>query len=217
MVLSLSPGATPVAQAAHASQYSNMWRMADDFWDNWKEILQMMDFAKQWQGIGGPGHWPDCDMLQIGKLSKRGPVGKERYSRFTEDELYTHMNFWCIYQSPLMLGGNMPENRELELKLFSNQEVINVNQQGENPRLLYKTDSAAVWVSNVTNSKDIYVALFNIGNTASTIKLDLAQLGIKGKLLIRDLWKKQDIGLFKKQYTVLLNTHASQLIKIAVK
>jgi alpha-galactosidase len=217
MVLSLSPGATPVAQAAHAAQYSNMWRMADDFWDNWKEILQMMDFAKQWQGVGGPGHWPDCDMLQIGKLSKRGPVGKERYSRFTTDELYTHMNFWCIYQSPLMLGGNMPENRELELKLFSNEEVINVNQQGENPRQLYKTDSAAVWISNVKNSKDIYVALFNIGNNVSTVKLDLSQLGIKGKVLIRDLWKKEDIGLLKKQYTVVLNGHASQLIKIFVK
>ena len=23
--------------------------------------------------VGGPGHWPDCDMIQIGKLSKRGP------------------------------------------------------------------------------------------------------------------------------------------------
>ena len=76
VVLSLSPGATPVAQAAHAAQYSNMWRMADDFWDNWKEILQMMDFARQWEGVGGAGHWPDCDMLQIGKLSKRGPVGQ---------------------------------------------------------------------------------------------------------------------------------------------
>jgi hypothetical protein len=44
--------------------------------------LLMMNFAKLWEGVGGPGHWPDCDMLQIGKLSKRGPVGKERYSLF---------------------------------------------------------------------------------------------------------------------------------------
>jgi hypothetical protein len=73
IVLSLSPGETPVGQAAHAAKYSNMWRMADDFWDSWEMILHMFVYAKSWEGVGGPGHWPDCDMIQIGKLSKRGP------------------------------------------------------------------------------------------------------------------------------------------------
>ncbi len=217
MVLSLSPGATPVAQAAHTAQYSNMWRMADDFWDNWKEILLMMDFAKQWEGIGGPGHWPDCDMLQIGKLSKRGPVGKERYSRFTEDELYTHMTFWSIYRSPLMIGGNMPENRELELKLFTNDEVLKVNQQGQNPRQLYINDSVAVWVSNVPDSKDLYVAVFNIGTNAANFKIEFKQLGISGKAGIRDLWKKIDLGIFKKECVQKINGHGAFLARISVK
>ena len=75
IVLSLSPGETPVAKAPDVSKNANMWRMADDFWDSWKEILHMFDYAKLWEGTGGPGHWPDCDMIQIGKLSKRGPVG----------------------------------------------------------------------------------------------------------------------------------------------
>jgi alpha-galactosidase len=43
IVLSLSPGATPVAEADHAVINANMWRMADDFWDNWKEITGMMN------------------------------------------------------------------------------------------------------------------------------------------------------------------------------
>jgi alpha-galactosidase len=94
IVLSLSPGATPFANAAHVKKYANMWRMADDFWDNWIEILKMFDYAKTWEGTGEPGNWPDCDMMQIGKLSKRGPNGKERYSRFTEDELY-----WKIHSN----------------------------------------------------------------------------------------------------------------------
>jgi hypothetical protein len=51
----------------------------------------MFDYAKSWEGTGGPGHWPDCDMIQIGKLSKRGPVGRERYSRFNEKRaVYPH-------------------------------------------------------------------------------------------------------------------------------
>jgi alpha-galactosidase len=217
IILSLSPGATPVAQAAHATQYSNMWRMADDFWDNWKEILAMMNYAKQWEHIGDAGHWPDCDMLQIGKLSKRGPVGQERYSRFTEDELYTHITFWSIYKSPLMIGGNLPENRDLELKLLTNEEVLEVNQQGNHPKQLMKTDSSMIWVSQAANSKDIYVALFNTGNNAANIALNFASLGLKGKPMVRDLWKKTDLGVFKNQFSQKINAHGALLLKISAK
>ena len=215
VVLSLSPGETPVAQAAHAAKYSNMWRMADDFWDNWEMILHMFNYAKSWEGTGGSGHWPDCDMIQIGKLSKRGPVGPERFSRFTEDELYTHMNFWCLYRSPLMLGGNLPENRELELKLFTNDEVLAVNQQGEKPRQLYKKEGSMVWVSQVSGSKDYYVGLFNISDTAKSVAVDFASLKLKGRIKVRDLWKKADLGEFKKGYTQKINKHGSVLLRIA--
>jgi alpha-galactosidase len=216
MVLSISPGETPVAQASHVKQHTSMWRMADDFWDSWKMILQMFDYAKNWEGTGGPGHWPDCDMIQIGKLSKRGPVGPERYSRFTEDELYTHMNFWCIYRSPLMLGGHQPENRDIELKLFTNEEVLAVNQQGENPRQLYRKDSAMVWVSQVSGSKDWYVGLFNTGELARNVSIDFAALGVKGKIRVRDLWKKEGVGEFKKLYQREINKHGSVLLRLVV-
>ncbi|TSD67065.1 glycoside hydrolase family 27 protein [Inquilinus sp. KBS0705] len=214
IVLSLSPGETPVSQAAHAAKYANMWRMADDFWDNWKEVLHMFDYAKNWEGVGGPGHWPDCDMIQIGKLSKRGPVGEERYSRFTEDELYTHMTFWSIYKSPLMLGGNLPENRALELKLFTNAEVLAVNQKGANPRQLYKRDGAMVWYSQLPGTKAIYVALFNIADKPQIISVDFNEVGIKGNVSVRDLWKKLNIGKYQKSYQHNINAHGTVLLKL---
>lgn len=214
IVLSISPGETPLSQADHVKQHANMWRMADDFWDNWEMILHMFNYAKSWEGIGGPGHWPDCDMLQIGKLSKRGPVGPERYSRFTEDELYTHMTFWSIYRSPLMIGGNLPENREIEVKLFTNDEVLAVNQKGENPRQLYKKDGSMVWISNEQGTKDLYVALFNIGEDAHEVSVDFSALGLKGKVGIRDLWQKKDLGSFKKGYKKMINAHGTVLLKI---
>jgi len=217
MPLSISPGETALTAADHVKQHAGMWRMADDFWDNWEMILHMFNYAKSWEGTGGPGHWPDCDMIQIGKLSKRGPVGPERFSRFTEDELYTHMNFWCLYRSPLMLGGNLPENRELELKLFTNEEVLAVNQQGENPKQLYKKDGSMVWVSQVSGSKDLYVGLFNIGETAHDVTIDFASLRLKGKISVRDLWKKADLGVFKNQFKQNINPHASLLLRVSVK
>ena len=216
IVLSLSPGNTAIKEADHAIKNANMWRMADDFWDNWKEITGMMNYAKLWEGKGSPGHWPDCDMIQIGKLSKRGPVGEERYSRFTEDEEYTHMTFWSIFRSPLMLGGNLPENRPFELSLFNNPEVIAINQHGEDPKELYNKDGNLVWYSHVKGSKDLYVALFNLNENAGDVAISFADLGLKGKVKLRDLWKKQDIGIFSKNYHQQINKHGAALLRLSV-
>lgn len=217
IVLSLSPGATPVADSAHVKKYSNLWRMADDFWDNWKEIIAMMNYARQWQGVGEEGHYPDCDMMQVGKLSKRGPVGEERYSRFTNDELYTHVNFWCIYKSPLFIGGNLPENRDIELKLFTNQEVLDVNQHGEHPKEIFNKDGSVIWMSSIPNSKDVYVGMFNISDSDKNISLNLSLLGIKGKVTVRDLWKHEDVATVSKNYSTMVNAHASLLMKVSAK
>ena len=192
-----------------------MWRVANDFWDEWPAVLQMFNYGKQWEGLGGPGHWTDCDMIQIGKLSKRGPVGAERYSRFTKDEEYSHMTFWTIFRSPLILGGNLPENREQELKLFTNDEVIAVNQHGTEPRQLYQTTDAMVWYSHVQGSKDLYVALFNIGDNPKSVAIDFASLGLKGKVKVHDLWKKQDLGQFKKDYQQNINPHGAILLRLS--
>ena len=215
IVLSISPGETPITEASHVAQNTNMWRMADDFWDNWKEILHMFNYAKQWEGIGGSGHWPDCDMLQIGKLSKWGPVGVERYSRFTDDELYTHMTFWCIYRSPLMIGGNMPENRKIELSLFTNAEVLAVNQHGKNPRELYKKNGTIVWYSQIAGSKDIYIALFNLDDQPKIISVNFASVGLTGEAIVRDLWKKQNAGKYKIEYSQSINKHGAALIRLS--
>jgi alpha-galactosidase len=176
-----------------------------------------MNYAKQWEGKGGPGHWPDCDMIQIGKLSKRGPVGKERYSRLTPDEELTHMTFWCIFRSPLMLGGNLPENRPFELQLFNNEEVLAVDQQGEDPRELYHKDGQLAWYSHVHGSKDLYVALFNLNETAGDVAVSFASLGLKGKVTVRDLWKKQDLGSFGKSYHQPIDKHGAVLLRISVR
>jgi hypothetical protein len=189
----------------------------------------MFTYAKNWEGIGGPGHWPDCDMIQIGKISKRGPVGPERYSRFTPDEARTHMSFWCIYRSPLMLGGDLPENRNWEEELFNNAEVLKVDQQGLNPRQVYRNDSSMVWVSDAPNvaagavaghvgrpgrGHSLYVGLFNTGEREHDVVIDLAALGWKGKARVRDLWKKEDVGVVKKMYVQRIPAHGAALVQI---
>ncbi len=214
IVLSLSPGETPLADSFHVKTYGNMWRMADDFWDSWPEMLKMFDYAARWQGVGGPGHWPDCDMLQIGKISKRGPVGPERYSRFTDDELQTHLSFWCLYRSPLMIGGNLPEDRSIEQRLLSDPEVLAVNQEGSHPRQVLKEERRMVWISDAGGGA-LYAGLFNLSDSAQDVAVRFDLLGLRRSVLVRDLWQRQDLGIYKKEISRKLPAHGCALLKIS--
>ena len=74
-----------------------------------------------------------------------------------------------------------------------------------------------VWVSTVNGSKDLYVGLFNIGENAHDVAIDFAALGLKGTVLVRDLWKKAAAGMFKKKYSQRINKHGSVLLRLSVK
>ena len=154
-------------------------------------------------------------MLQIGKLSKRGPVGPERYSRFTNDELRTHITFWCIYQSPLMMGGNLPEDRPFDDSLLMNEEVISVDQNATHPQCIYQDSSKAIWISHVLNSKQINIALFNLEEQPQTISFSFKDIGSFKKAAIRDLWKRKSLGSYKNNFQQLVDAHDALLLRVS--
>ncbi|MEO7766737.1 MAG: glycoside hydrolase family 27 protein [Ferruginibacter sp.] len=215
MVLSLSPG-QPFKDHEYMQKNANAYRISFDFWDNWKQLKKQFDNCREWSVVTAPGNWPDADMLQIGKVSKRGPEGPERSSRFTEDEQITHISLWSIFRSPLMIGGNMPENTPFVKGLLTNAEVLSVNQNSTNSHELYRTDSTViVWVSQVNNSKDWNVALFNLDSTVHEIKIDFSAIGIAQKCMVRDLWRKQDAGVFNNQFGQKVNPHGAVMLKLS--
>lgn len=69
IVLSLSPGDTPVARGSHVSTQANMWRISDDFWARWKPLHGMFGRLHRWEPHRVPGSWPDADMLPFGIIS----------------------------------------------------------------------------------------------------------------------------------------------------
>jgi alpha-galactosidase len=213
IVLSLSPG-QQFKYNESQQQNANAYRISGDFWDNWKQLQKQFEHCAQWSVITGPGHWPDADMIQIGKISKRGPEGAERYSKLTEDEQRTHVTLWSVFRSPLMMGGNMVENTPFVTSLLTNDEVINVNQNSTNSHQLYRKDSVVVWVSQVNNSKDWNVAFFNLDEAAKEVAVDFAAIGIKQKCKVRDLWKKQEAGIFKKEYKQSINPHGAAIFRV---
>ncbi|HPB05783.1 MAG TPA: glycoside hydrolase family 27 protein, partial [Prolixibacteraceae bacterium] len=126
IVLSLSPGATPVDKGAHVKDYANMWRITDDFWDQWGLLYAMFERLDVWTPFRGPGHFPDADMLPLGIIDFNRPT------KFTKDEQYTLMSLWAIGRSPLIFGGDMTKLNDLTKELLTNPEMLKVNQESTN-------------------------------------------------------------------------------------
>ncbi len=69
IILSLSPGETPVIRGPHVRRFAQMWRISDDFWDEWSMLEAQFTRLENWTPYRGPGSWPDADMLPLGRLA----------------------------------------------------------------------------------------------------------------------------------------------------
>lgn len=214
MVLSLSLN-MKVENMEHVKSISNLWRISKDFWDDWDLLKNQFELLDNWEAAREPGNWPDADMMQLGWISRRGPHGPERESQFTKDEQITHMTLWCIAKSPLMMGGDMPDNSAFVEKLLTADEVLQANQKSYDAKQLYRKDGHVVWTSKIPDSDDLYVAFFNLNEEKENVSVNFKELGLKGKYKVRDLWEKQDLGSFSKSFSHDVNSHGAQIFRIS--
>lgn len=219
MVLSLSPGPAQIENAKHLAKNANMWRMTGDFWDRWEKLYEMFDRCYTWQYCVKTGNYPDCDMLPLGRLSKNGTCHgpQDRMTQFTKAEQITMMSLWGIFKSPLMMGGNLPDNDEWTLSLLTNSEYMKMHRDIVNPRQIKrkegKNGGEIIWCANAKDCK--YVALFNTKETSSKIKLDLTQILMPNeKYEIYDIWAKKTLGTFKNSFAHEISPHGAGLYKI---
>jgi hypothetical protein len=216
IVFSTSPGATPIGDSVFFMAYANQWRMADDLWDNWATLNTMIDLCANWYHCQAPGHYPDADMIPIGYLSERGPVGAIRYSGLTRVEQFTLMTMWIMARSPLIWGGDLRNNRPAEDSLMTNAEALAVSQKSTNNRPVVVSANYPIWSSNHPDSSNIkYLALFNRTAATATVTLALSALGIT-TCTVRNLWTKTNLGSFTTSFGQSLASHASGLYKLTL-
>ena len=215
IVLSLSPGKTPVSDGAHVSEHANMWRMVDDVWDIWRDVTHLLDVAQGWYPYISPGTWPDCDMIPLGRISIRGERGEERMTRLTQDEQYSLMNLFMIFRSPLMFGGDLPGNDDFTLSLLTNEDVLKMHRESSKVRQLFQEDEKVGITSVNESTNEVYVALFNIHDTETQgIGINADMLGISGKYSITEMWQGQSMGELNPDFTISLKPHESALLKL---
>ncbi len=210
IVLSLSPGPTPLNNGDDVRKYAQLWRISGDVWDIWSDpaipegefpqtVRRQFTNLSQWMQYQQPGHWPDADMLPIGYLGPRPGWGQPRLSRLNYDETRTLLTLWSISRSPLILGANLLQLDSFTESLLTNCEVLAVDQHGSNSKELLVDGSLVVWRADAPKApgqkKGSYYAVFNLGNTPATFRYRWKQLSLGGgEHRVRDLWQSQEIG-----------------------
>ena len=148
-----------------ASLGGNSWRTTGDIKANWKSMSGIGFDQDRLAKYAGPGHWNDPDMLEIGNKG------------LTPDECYTHMTLWCMLNAPLLIGCDMSKMDPFTVSLFSNDEVLAVNQDalGKQGYRLKAERTSEVWVKLLADG-GVAIAFFNRGEDPADIRVSTADL-----------------------------------------
>ena len=185
-----------------------MWRITNDFWDDWALLKNMFTRCEIWQSHVGPGCWPDCDMLPLGRIGVR--FGQPRQTRFTPDEQKTLLTLWSIFRSPLILGAELPSLDEATLRLLTNRDVLRLNRHSFGARQIVRDDAHAVWVSQDEDGSR-YAALFNLSEKPREVSLDLREL--EGETFAcRELWSGEE-RTAQETLSCVIEPHGARLFR----
>ena len=217
MVLSLSPGPALIDQAAHYEKHANMWRITDDFWDRFDLLCNMFYRCELWQNHVEPGSYPDCDMLPVGYVGKG--FGEERITNFTMEEQRTMLTLWCIFGSPLMIGGELTLLDDASFKLLMNEDVLKLVENDYLGRQHERDESHAIWTNynGVTGEK--HIAFFNLSEERKELECDLREVvQFYGKPLPEklgiELWGRENADIMQGKMRVTVEPHDAVIYRL---
>ena len=212
MVLSLSPGPALLEKAELYKRVANMWRITDDFWDDWNLLYAMFERAEKWSIHAGAGHYPDADMLPIGPIKQ--DYDKNIRTAFTKDEQITMMTLWSIMRSPLMIGGEMTGFDDFTMSLITNDRILRMHRNSRHAHLCFRREVSGnefiVWTA-MDSESGIYVAVFNAGTKEGRIHFPLKQLELQtSDISLTELWSGQTVE-YKEELVFEVPGHGAKV------
>jgi alpha-galactosidase len=164
----------------------------------------------------GPGGWNDPDYLLLGLLSNW--QGQIVPTPLSPNEQYAHVSLWCLVAAPLILSGDITRLDDFTLNLLTNDEVIEVDQDplGKPGRRVAVEEDLEIWARDLEDGSKA-VGLFNRGEEDADATAKWSDLGLKGKQVVRDLWRQRDLGKFDGEFKAKVPRHGVVLVRVRSK
>ena len=206
----------------------NCWRTTGDIVDNWSSMAGIGFGQAGHEAFAKPGDWNDPDMLVVG-LVGWGP--SLHPTRLKPDEQYTHISLWSLLAAPLLIGCDLGRIDAFTMNLLTNDEVLAVNQDplGTQARRVSNANGGQVWVKELEDGSKA-VGLFFVGTadkkepadefawepiSNARIAVTAKDLGIAGRIRVRDLWRQQDLGECEGSFTADVPYHGVVLVRVS--
>lgn len=191
------------------------WRTSGDLGFELNNIFNVALKNAEHRAWSKPGSWNDPDYIQIGYIGNAGSGGLPVPCPLTPTEQYSFMSLWCLMASPIFYSGDMTKLDEFTLNVLCNPEVIEVNQDplGQCARVIELDESTFLMVKDLADGAKA-VGLGNRGELETTVTARWADLGIKGKPRVRDLWRHKDLGRFAQEFQANVPRHGVVLVRV---
>ena len=191
----------------------NLWRTTGDITDTWSSLSRIGFSQASLAEYARPGRWNDPDMLIVGMVG----WGENLHpTRLTPDEQYTHISLWSLLSAPLLLGCDLSKLDAFTLNLLTNDEVIAIDQDplGKQARQIINKDSIQVWVKELEDGTKA-IGIFNLNSDFRKADLKWEDIGLRGAISVRDLWRQKNLGIKKELYSEVVPPHGVSLIKVS--
>lgn len=178
------------------------WRISEDIRDNWNSVKGIIAQSLYLSAYAGNGRYNDMDMLEVGRSMSP-----------TEDE--THFGMWCIMASPLLIGCDMTTLKPETHALLTNREIIALNQDPLGLQAYVASTDGKTYVL-VKDIETAYgttraIALYNPTDEPQTVKVDMKDLDLDGKVKMRDLMKQKNAGTVEGIWSETVAPHGVRL------
>lgn len=193
IVLSLSPGRDlSAAHVEHLAEHASMWRICDDVWDRWDDVLDNLGRMARWAPHARRGAWPDADMLPLGRIGIRAERGEPRDDALTAAQRRSLLTLWTVARSPLMFGGDLPSTDPATIELLRNPALADLLARADRSGEIRREHGLVLW--QATGGGTTWIAAVNTTDDDLTATLDTRDLGLGAEpATIVDVWTGQPV------------------------
>ncbi|WBB82302.1 ricin-type beta-trefoil lectin domain protein [Micromonospora sp. WMMD882] len=166
---------------------ANIWRTTEDITNTWDSgqtngypmgIQNIVNVNVPLAGYAAPGSFNDPDMMEVGN------------GGMTDTEMRSHFSLWTIMAAPLIAGNDIRSMSSATQTILKNENLIAINQDSLGLQAVQVSHDGTrrVLAKRLANG-DVAVALFNQGNSTTTVSTTAAAVGKSGtSFTLRDAW-----------------------------
>lgn len=198
---------------------AHIYRSTGDIQDNWESIKKLALQQVNKECYSGPYCYNDVDMLVVGMYGK----GNVALGGCSDEEYKTHFSLWSLMNSPLMIGCDIRKMNDATKEILTNTEIIDINQDIEGRQAYslncWNNEDCKAFIKPMHDG-GYAIGFFNLSDETGEMALPFYDIGLPTVsgfgLSIRDVWKHEELGIFKESYTRRLQAHSCEVFRAKV-